>query len=97
MNKHEAIRETHNTVVTIRGNDQSDIVAFDDSGNSVTIDWTKVNNHITSNEYKEKRQAEYPSILEFVEAYTEKEIGGDTTKWDEYVIKYNKVRTDNPK
>jgi len=32
MNRHEAIRETHNTVVTIRGNDQSDIVAFDDSG-----------------------------------------------------------------
>ena len=64
MNKHEAIRETHNTVVTIRGNDQSDIVAFDDSGNSVTIDWTKVNNHITSNEYKEKRQAEYPSIVD---------------------------------
>jgi len=64
MSKHEAIRETHNTVVTIRGNDQSDIVAFDDSGNSVTIDWTKVNNHITSNEYKEKRQAEYPSIVD---------------------------------
>ena len=64
MSKHEAIRETHNTVVTIRGNDQSDIVAFDNSGNSVTIDWTKVNNHITSNEYKEKRQAEYPSIVD---------------------------------
>ena len=64
MNRHEAIRETHNTVVTIRGNDQSNIVAFDDSGNSVTIDWTKVNNHITSNEYKEKRQAEYPSIVD---------------------------------
>ena len=64
MNKHEAIRETHNTVVTIRGSDQSDIVAFDDSGNSVTIDWTKVNNHISSNEYKEKRQAEYPSIVD---------------------------------
>ena len=64
MSKHEAIRETHNTVVTIRGSDQSDIVAFDDSGNSVTIDWTKVNNHITSNEYKEKRQAEYPLIVD---------------------------------
>jgi hypothetical protein len=36
-------------------------------------------------------------MLEFIEAYTEKEIGGDTTKWDEYVVKYNKVRTDNPK
>mgnify|MGYP003115579231 CR=1 FL=1 len=64
MSKHEAIRETHNTVVTIRGNDQSDIVAFDNSGNSVTIDWTKVNNHISSNEYKTKRAAEYPSIVD---------------------------------
>jgi hypothetical protein len=32
-----------------------------------------------------------------MEAYTEKEIGGDSTKWDAYVINYNKVRTDNPK
>ena len=28
---------------------------------------------------------------------TEKEIGGDSTRWDAYVIAYNKVRTDNPK
>ena len=27
----------------------------------------------------------------------EKEIGGDSTKWDASVIAYNKVRTDNPK
>ena len=32
-----------------------------------------------------------------MEAYTEKEIGGDSTKWDAYVVEYNKVRTDNPK
>ncbi len=43
------------------------------------------------------RAEEYPSILEFIEAYTEKEILEDSTKWDAYVIKYNKVRTDNPK
>tara|TARA_R110002020_G_scaffold91269_1_gene221830 strand:+ start:1118 stop:1429 length:312 start_codon:yes stop_codon:yes gene_type:complete len=47
--------------------------------------------------YARKRAKSYPSMLEFIEAYTEKEIGGDTTKWDEYVVKYNKVRTDNPK
>ena len=75
MNKHEAIRETHNTVVTIRGNDQSDIVAFDNSGNSVTIDWTKVNNHISSNEHKTKRAAEYPSHEECIHALLD---GGDT-------------------
>ena len=47
--------------------------------------------------YARKREEEYPPIKDFMEAYTEKEIGGDSTKWDAYIIKYNKVRTDNPK
>ena len=48
-------------------------------------------------QYQRDREFKYPNWQEFAEAYSEKEIGGDTTKWDEYVIKYNKVRTDNPK
>ena len=48
-------------------------------------------------DYARKRQTAYPLIKDFMEAYTEKEIGGDSTKWDAYVIKYNKVRTENPK
>ena len=32
-----------------------------------------------------------------IEAYCEKEIGTNNTKWDAYVIKYNKARSDNPK
>ena len=47
--------------------------------------------------YARSRDTQYPSLKEFAEAYTEKEILADTTKWDEYVIKYNKVRSDNPK
>ena len=47
--------------------------------------------------YARKRKSEYPNVDDFMEAYTEKEILADTTKWDDYVIKYNKVRTDNPK
>ena len=47
--------------------------------------------------YSRNRKAAYPSIHDFMEAYTEKEIGTDSTKWDAYVIAYNKVRTDNPK
>ena len=47
--------------------------------------------------YSQKRMMEYPSNFDFMEAYTEKEIGGDSTKWDAYVINYNKVRTENPK
>ena len=44
-----------------------------------------------------KRKNEYPTLRDFAEAYTEKEIGGNSTKWDAYVINYNKVRTENPK
>ena len=47
--------------------------------------------------YARTRALEYPDIATFMEAYTEKEIGGDSTKWDAYVIAYNKVRADNPK
>ena len=48
-------------------------------------------------DYARKRAIEYPSVQDFMEAYTEKEIGGDDTKWNEYKTKYNKVRSDNPK
>ena len=58
----------------------------------------------TENEWQEQqfgyireRQMAYPSILDFIEAYTEKEIGEDDTKWTAYVEKYNKVRADHPK
>ena len=94
---HKAIYNIHTNVKGINGDTQETITAWDENNSLVAIDWSQVNAWTDPDEYKYKRQAEYPSILEFVEAYTEKEIGGDTTKWDEYVIKYNKVRTDNPK
>ena len=50
-----------------------------------------------NNAYARKRAIEYPSTKDFMEAYTEKEIGSNSTKWDAYVTKYNKVRTENPK
>ena len=58
---------------------------------------SELQNEYNNLSYARERAKSYPSMLEFIEAYTEKEIGGDTTKWDEYVVKYNKVRTDNPK
>ena len=48
-------------------------------------------------DYARKTAEEYPSVRDFMEAYTEKEIGGDSTKWDAYKTAYNKVRRDNPK
>ena len=39
---HKAIRAIHSDVVTIHGNTKEDIRALNDSGNSVTINWTNV-------------------------------------------------------
>jgi len=46
--------------------------------------------------WSQDRAEHYPSMVEFMEAYTEKEILEDSTKWDEYVVNYNQVRTDYP-
>ena len=47
--------------------------------------------------YARDRKFKYPLLDDFIEAYTEKEIGGNSAKWDAYVINYDKVRTENPK
>ena len=94
---HKAIRAIHNNVITIQGDTKENIVALDNSGNSVTINWTNVEAWTDPNEYKIKRLEAYPTFQEFAEAYCEKEIGGDSTKWDAYKTAYNKVRSDNPK
>jgi len=48
-------------------------------------------------DFARAREQAYPALKEFAEAYCEKEIGEDSTKWDAYVIKYNLVRSNNPK
>ena len=47
--------------------------------------------------YARARETAYPQLKEFAEAYCEKEIGEDSTKWDAYVTKYNLVRSNNSK
>ena len=59
MRKHDAIRATYSSVVTIRGDD-----AFDADGNLVTYDETAVQAYIDANAYKEKRANAYPSIVD---------------------------------
>ena len=63
----------------------------------ITAEQERLQAEYDANNYARARALAYPSLSEFVEAYTEKEIGGDSTKWDAYVVKYNQVRTDNPK
>ena len=63
----------------------------------ITAEQERLQAEYDANDYQRDRALAYPSLLEFAEAYTEKEIGEDSTKWDAYVVKYNQVRTDNPK
>ena len=61
---HKAIRAIHNNVITIQGDTKEDIVALDNSGNNVTVNWTNVEAWTDPNEYQYKRIAEYPSIAD---------------------------------
>ena len=63
-NLHKAIRAIHNSVITINGDTQETIIATDNSGNEVTINWTLVNSWIDPDQYKINRAKEYPSILD---------------------------------
>ena len=63
----------------------------------ITAEQERLQAEYDTNDYARARALAYPSLSEFAEAYTEKEIGEDSTKWDAYVVKYNQVRTDNPK
>ena len=62
MDLHKAIRSIHNDVVSINGDTQETIIATDIDGNEISIDWTSVNSWIDPDEYKYKRESEYPSI-----------------------------------
>ena len=61
---HKAIRSIHNSVTTINGDTQETIVAKDNDGNEVSINWSSVNAWTDLDEYKYKRIEEYPSIAD---------------------------------
>ena len=80
---HKAIRAIHSDVVTIHGNTKEDIRALDNSGNSVTINWTNVEAWTDPNEYQYKRAAEYPSVVDQLD----KIYHDGVDKWKEEMIK----------
>ena len=64
MNLHKAIRSIHNSVVTIYGNTQENITAYDIKNNEINIDWTQVNAWVDSEQsnYAQQRRNAYPEI-----------------------------------
>ena len=97
-------QETFDKVEWVTGEDSEKAAITTTTNPHSELTWTKVSAEMDrlqteydALDYARKREKEYPITKDFMEAYTEKEIGGDSTKWDAYVINYNKVRTENPK
>ena len=88
MNKHTAIYKTNPTVVTISGDD-----AFDASGNPVIYDETAVQAYMDSKAYIAKRQAEYPSFIDYLDGV----VKGDQAQIDKYIADCNAVKAKYPK
>jgi len=96
MDRHLAIRNTHENVGVING--ESD--AWDQDGNKITIDEAKVVEEIKrlqaeydSKQYQRDRAVAYPSIKEQLDMQYWDAVNG-TNKWQEAIAK---VKTDNPK
>ena len=75
--RHTAIYNTHQNVVSI----DDGLGAFDENGNSVTIDETKVAEEekrlqaeYDANQYKRDRQQEYPSLQECIHAILDNDL-----------------------
>jgi hypothetical protein len=88
MNKHEAIYATHSSIVTIRGDE-----AFDAEGNAVVYDEAAVQAYMDSKAYIAKRQAEYPSFIDYLDGV----VKGDQAQIDKYIADCNAVKAKYPK
>ena len=90
MNLHKAIRAIYSNVMTIDGNTQNDIVAKDENGNEVTINWTQVNAWTDPDQYKMDRANEYPSMAEQLDDIFHNGIDGWRTSIQAIKDKYPK-------
>ena len=87
MNKHQAIIATYPQVTLIRGDD-----AFDANGNPVSYNEATVQAYIDAHSYIAKRQSEYPTIGDQLDALWK---GGDAQT--EMLAKVMAVKAKYPK
>jgi len=88
MKKNEAIYATHTNVAVIRGDD-----AFDVQGNPVVYDEATVQAYMDSKAYIAKRQAEYPSFIDYLDGV----VKGDQAQIDKYIADCQAVKAKYPK
>ena len=70
--------------------------AYDAAGNEVAYDKAAVDAYVAAHAYIAKRQAEYPSLADFADAYYWAQ-NGDDTKMTAYIEKCEAVKTKYPK
>jgi len=84
----EAIHALNSSVVTIRGD-----IAYDASGNEVSYDSNAVQQYLDDHAYIAKRQAEYPSITDYLDGV----VKGNQAQIDAYIAACQAVKTKYPK
>ena len=70
--------------------------AYDADGNEVAYNKDAVQAYVDAHAYIAKRQAEYPSLADFADAYYWAQ-NGDDTKMTAYIEKCEAVKTKYPK
>lgn len=88
INSNSAIFKLYPQVDIIRGDD-----AFDVDGKPVTYDETAVQAYIDAHAYIGKRQAEYPSFIDYLDGV----VKGDQAQIDKYIADCNAVKAKYPK
>lgn len=88
MIKTTAIRVLYPQVVVTHGDD-----AFDEAGNQVHYDEAAVQALMASEAYKEKRAAEYPNFIEYLDGV----VKGDQAQIDAYIAACQAVKAKYPK
>jgi hypothetical protein len=89
MIKAKAIFSLYPNVVKII----DDITAYDAEGNPVTYDETAVQAYIDAHAYIAKRQAEYPSFIDYLDGV----VKGDQAQIDKYIADCQAVKAKYPK
>lgn len=99
MDRHLAIRNTHPTVTVIDDN-KGDTLAWDDDGNVIVLDESKIAPEMVrlqaewdSQEYARKRKAEYDQMGNQFEMMFDDQING-TQLW---LHKINEIKKRHPK
>ena len=85
---HDAIYATHPQVKLIRGDE-----AFDAEGNAVVYDEAAVQAYMDAHAYIAKRQAEYPSFIDYLDGV----VKGDQAQIAKYIADCQAVKAKYPK